>query len=115
MDLASVPEDRRRAIEETGAFDRVVADLPRRWHEDGHGDGMETWDDQSDLKKIGYLAGYAVKHEAPYWRFLDAAGRILGLEPGQEFTRDELHERGRQFRWVGGDFSADGAGQGNPQ
>ena len=108
VDLASVPEDRRRAIEETGAFDRVVADLPRRWHEDGHGDGMETWDDQSDLEKIGYLAGYAVKHEAPYWRFLDAAGRILGLEPGQEFTRDELHELGRQFRWARGDFSADG-------
>ena len=100
VDLARVPEDRRRAIEETGAFDRVVADLPRRWHEDGHGDGVETWDDQSDLEKIGYLAGYAVKYDAPYWRFLEAAGHILGLEPGEEFTRDELHELGRQFRWA---------------
>ncbi len=93
---------------ERDAFDPVVADLPRRWREDGHGDGVETWEEQSDIEKIGYLARYAAEHQAPFFRFVEAAGRTLGREDGQEFTAEELHHLRQQFRWAHGDFSAAG-------
>jgi hypothetical protein len=97
-----VPEETRREF----VFDRVVAVLPGRWREDGYGDGVEGWDDQSVIEKIGYLAKYAAEYQAPFYRFVEAAGRTLGMESGQEFSTDDLGHLQQQFRWAHGDYSS---------
>jgi hypothetical protein len=91
-------------------FDRVVADLPHQWYEDGHGDGVETWEEQSAVEKIGYLAGHAAAHRVSFERFVEAAGRTLGLASGEEFTAVEVQHLLHQIRWAHGDFSDDPAG-----
>jgi hypothetical protein len=93
------------------AFDRVVADLPHRWFEDGHGDTGETWEQQSAVEKIGYLAGRAAAHNLSFERFVAAAGRTLGLASGEEFTPVEVQHLLRQIRWAHGDDSDDRTGR----
>jgi hypothetical protein len=92
------------------AFDHVVADLPRQWREDGHGDAGETWEQQSAVEKIGYLAGHAAAHNVSFERFVDASARTLGLASGQEFTPVEVQHLLDQIRWAHGDYSRDLAG-----
>jgi hypothetical protein len=87
------------------AFDHVVANLRQHWHEDGHGDDVETWEEQSAVEKTGYLAGYAAAHGVSFERFVEAAGRTLGLAPGQEFTAGEVQHLLHQMRWAHGDYS----------
>ena len=90
-------------------FDRIVADLPRRWRRDGHADSGETWEEQSNVEKIGYLAGYAATHRVHFDRFVDAAARTLGLASWEEFTADDIGHLLAQIRWAHGDYSEDPA------
>ncbi len=85
VDLARLPAETRREFEkgraeawptserEMDAFDRVVANVPRQWHEDGHGDSVETWEDQSDLEKVGYALESATWERAQQRREGSAA------------------------------------------
>ena len=91
------------------AFDRVVADLRRHWHEDGHGDGGETWEEQSAVEKIGYLAGHAAAHNVSFERFTEAAARTLDLASPEEFTSVEVQHLRHQIRWAHGDYANDPA------
>jgi hypothetical protein len=85
------------------AFDRVVADLPRLWEQHGQGPGGKRWEESDAAEKAGFLAGYAARHQVPFWQFVEAASRTLGREPGQDFTPEEVHDLGRHFRRALGD------------
>jgi hypothetical protein len=64
-------------------FDRVVADLPRQWHHDGHAQRGGTWEELDTADKLGYLVGHAARHKVSFERLTDAAERTLGLAPGR--------------------------------
>ena len=71
------------------AFDRVVADLPRLWREEGHGDNGKTWEELDAAEKTGYLAGHAAKHRVSFEQFVDGAASAVGLASSEAFTPDD--------------------------
>ena len=79
------------------AFEKATADLPRHWQENAFSGGL-LWEDHSAEEHIDYLAGLAAEHGVPFAQFHEAAGRTLGLEPGQVFSADEQWHLRHQFR-----------------
>jgi hypothetical protein len=95
-------KDRSRRLEDLGcapdAFDRMVADLPRQWRDDGD-TPAGAWEALPDDRKLAYLADRAAaQHPVSFERLADAAERTLGLAPGRELTSDDAGHLLQQYR-----------------
>lgn len=82
--------ERELDIGRTAAFDRMVADLPRRWRDDGLDVTEGTWEALSDDRKLAYFAEHAAVQPVSFMRLADAAVRTLGRTPEQDLTSDEV-------------------------
>jgi hypothetical protein len=80
------------------AFDRMVANLPRQWQEDGRGAAGKTWEELPADNKVAYLAEHAAKRRASFEQFVDAAASTLGLSAIDEFTSDDVGHLLEQYR-----------------
>jgi hypothetical protein len=96
-------KDRSRLLEDTARapdpFDRLVADLPRQWRDDGPAAAAGTWEALPDDRKLAYLADrVAAQHPVSFERLADAAERVLGLAPGQGLKADEVGHLLERYR-----------------
>ena len=65
----------RKEGRELDRFDRSIADLRKKYRDDGFGD---TWNDLSAEEKVRYLATFAQAYDVPVDRFCKAAQHVLG-------------------------------------